>query len=352
MAIVSLTPNNKNQYRKYPLKQGSTFISDNGYSVPDDLIVAASLSSIYGQHRIYIKQIFYKDAYVSVTVASYLDDKVLGYFSGQITSDNTTLAFSAFTKFVDGTITIGSLESLLALPGILNFDKSSSELEESTILCYAPPAVLSISDKNASELRGFVTFGTLTNLTKTTANNKTAFSVTNPEDIFNLADKSSFLNNCATPAIRTINSVTPFPMDAGDSKNDGNIYMVGVEPIVFYGIPTDDGSSSAPGIINVESPSLTLDSLCALRHTMLPPIDISGFTLDSVEFVDKYYTKPSLSAHEADPTDINYPLYRPARYASNFNATTVPEFYYWPQFVKEEYYYSWKTLDGATGATG
>jgi hypothetical protein len=352
MAIVSLTPNNKNQYRKYPLKQGSTFTSDNGYTVPDDLIVAASISSTYGQHRIYIKQIFYRENYISVTVASYLDDIVLGYFSGQITSDNTSLSFSAFVKFVDGNITIGSLDSVLALPSVLNFNKSASEFEESTVLCYTPPAVRSISDKNGTELRGYVSFGILTNLSKTTGNNKTAFSVDNPEGIFNLADKSSYLNNCPTPAIRKINNVTPFPLDEGDSTNDGNIYMVGVEPIVFYGIPMDGATGSVPGIINIESPTLTLDSLCALRHTLLPPVDISGFTLDSVEFIDKYYTKPAMSTHEADPSDINYPLYRPARYASNFNATTIPEFYYWPQFVKEEYYYNWKTLDGASGATG
>jgi hypothetical protein len=352
MAIVSLASNNKNQYRKYPLKQGSLFTSDNGYIVPDDLIVAASISSTDGQHRIYIKQIFYRENYISVAIASYLDDKVLGFFSGQITSDNTILSFSEFTKFVDGNLTIGSLDSATSLPNVLNFDKSSAEFEESIIFCYTPPAVRSISDKNSTELRGNISFGILTNLTKVTGNNQTAFSVDNPEDIFNLADKSSYLNNCPTPAIKKINSVTPFPADEGDIANDGNIYIVGVEPIVFYGIPAEGATGSVPGIINIESPTLTLDSLCALRHTLLPPVNISGFTLDSIEFIDKYYTKPAMSAHAADPSDINYPLYRPARYASNFNATTVPEFYYWPQFVKEEYYYNWKTLDGASGATG
>jgi hypothetical protein len=73
---------------------------------------------------------------------------------------------------------------------------------------------------------------------------------------------------------------------------------------------------------------------------LLPPVDVSGFTLDTPEYKDLYYNKPELPKYpegyqEASP---NYPLERPPRAASNFNLAKVPEFYFWPQFAKPEYY--------------
>jgi hypothetical protein len=345
MSILSLEAYNKNQYRKYPLKQSSSLTAINGHVVSDHLIVACNFASTYGKHRLYIKQIFHKFSSIRIAVASCLDDTVLGYFSGQVTENNTTLEFLPFSKFLDGNITIGSLEAFNALPELLNFKKEAMEVEESTIFCYPPPAVTNIIDKNGTELRGNVRFGSLTNLTKTNGTNTAALQVTNAENIFNLADKSSYLDNCPTPIIRSINSATPFPVGTLDEKNDGNIYMVGINPIVFYGIPKENAEESQSGVLNVDSPTLTLDSLCALKHVLLPPVDISGFTVDSEEFKNKYYSKPAMIAKAADSMNLNYPLERPARYASNFNATQLPEFYFWPQFVKEEYYNNWPVLE-------
>jgi hypothetical protein len=346
MAILALQPNNKNQYRKYPLKQGSTFQSSDGYLVPDDLIVNCSLTSIYGKHRIYIKQIYYKDPVVRIVIASLLSDEALGVFSGNVTENFTTLKLVPFTRNVSGNLTIGSLASLKDISRILNFDNNdgevTSELEESVIFCYTPPAVTSIQDKKKNELRGIVEFGTLTNLTKTTDNpdKQTAFTALYPSAVFNLADKSSFLNNCKTPIIKNINGVVPSPSGVGEAKNDNNIYIAGVKPIVFYGLPGDNGES-VPGTIRVSSGGITLDSLCTQKHKLLPPVDISGFTLNTTEFKNKYYSKPALPAYPDG--SANYPLSRPARLASNFNATAKPEYYYWPQFVKPEYYNFWNT---------
>lgn len=355
MSLVSLVTNNKNQYRKYPLKQGSSFTDISGYTVQDNIIVACSLSATYGHHRAYIRQIFYQNSYISIAVSSYLDDTILGIFSGLVTVDDTVLKLTSFTRFVSGHLTIGSAAATKKLPSLLNFEKTAAELEESMIFCYTPPGVLSISDKNATELRGNVYFGTLTNLTKMIVGNTIRFSVTDTDEVKNIADKSSFLGNCPKRAITSINGVVPSKITEGSPENDGNIYLVGVKPIVFYGIPAEGASGSdatQPGVLNVESPSLSLDTLCSLRHTMLPPTDISGFMNPSEEFIDKYYAKPGMASRNADPTNINYPHYIPARYASNFNATTTPEFYYWPQFLKEEYYYRWRTIEGATGPSG
>ena len=346
MAILALQPNNKNQYRKYPLKQGATFQSSDGRTVPDDLVVNCSITSIYGKHRIYIKQIYYKDPVVRIVIASLLNDEALGVFAGDVSENFTTLQLTPFVRNVSGNLTIGSLASLREISHILNFESSdgvaTSEFEESVIFCYTPPAVTSIQDKKKNELRGSVNFGTLTSLTKTTNNQEstTALTALYPSSVFNLADKSSFLNNCKTPIIKNINGVVPAPAGVGDPKNDNNIYIAGVKPIVFYGVPGSDGETT-PGTIRVSSGGVTLDSLCTQKHKLLPPVDVTGFTLNTTEFKNKYYSKPALPAYPDG--SANYPLARPARLASNFNSTSKPEYYYWPQFVKPEYYSFWNT---------
>jgi hypothetical protein len=339
MSVISLHPNNKNQFRKLPLKSTSSFTSDDGYQVTDDIIVNCSITTIYGRHRVYIKQIFVKASEVKIAIASFdpaseIPDLVLGVFSGTITEDFTTIYLTPFVRNVSGYLTIGSLASLAKINRTLNFSSEFAELEESKIFCYIPPAVSSITDKQNNELRGIVDFGQLINLTKTTTRGNTQFLCTAPETVANLADNSSFLGTCKNPIIKTINGVypSPFGKDA-HPENDANIYIVGVKPIVFYGIP------GVPGVLSVDTTGVTLDSLCAQRHKLLPPIDVRGFTENSNEAKNKYYNKfalPSSSYFESYPYEI------PARLASNFNAALRPEYYYWPQFVKKEYYAYWK----------
>lgn len=347
MAILALHPNNKNQYRKYPLKQGSDFQSTDGYLVPDDLIVNCTITSTYGRHRIYVKQLYYKNATARIVVASVLNDEILGVFTGAAISDFSTLALQPFVRFVAGTLTIGSLASLTAITRVLNFINplagGKSELEESTIFCYTPPNVTSIRDKQNNELRGNVAFGTLTALTKNTDNynRTTEFAALYPDAVFNLSDKSSYIATCPNPIIRSINGVTPYPAGVGSAVNDGNVYIVGVKPVIFYGVAADSDPATAGGVVQIITDGVTLDSLCTQKHKLLPPVDVTGFTLGSLEFKNKYYSKPALPAYpEGSP---NYPLARPQRLASNFNSTTRPEYYYWPQFVKSEYYSYWAT---------
>lgn len=78
--------------------------------------------------------------------------------------------------------------------------------------------------------------------------------------------------------------------------------------------------------------------MCTLKHKILPPVEVCGFTLPTIEFKNKYYSKPALNAADPETCESTHP----ARRASNFNETVRPEFYYWPQFVKEEYYSYWK----------
>ena len=341
MAILSLHPNNKNQYRKLPLKSSCNFTSDDGYVIPDDLIVNCSITTIYGRHKIYIKQVFFKDTQVRITISAASQepegaDVPLGVFTGVVNEDFTTITLTPFVRNVSGFLTIGSHTSLLKINRTLNFDKAESGIEESKIFCYVPPAVSSITDKKNNELRAFVNFGTLINLTKTTVTGISKFTATSPETVLNIADHSSYLGTCLHPVIKDINGVLPSPIGQDEHpQNDANIYIVGVKPIVFYGIP------GTPGILNVESAGVTLNSLCTQRHKLLPPVDIRGFTENSEEAKNMYYNKPALVDNQNIP---NYPYEIPARLASNFNASTRPEFYYWPQFVKKEYYAYWALI--------
>jgi hypothetical protein len=358
MAILSLYNNNKNQFRKYPIKQGSSCTSMSGEVVPDSLIVNCSISSNYGSHRIYVSQIFIKSSRVDVTISSLLENgKVLGRFSGTVTQDFTAINLVPNLPNISGSLTIGTLKDIAQTELVWLFAPSALEFEESTIFCYPAPGVSSIADKDNTRLTGFVNFGELISVTKTTVSNhienikKTELTAELPEDVFNLADKSSYLNNCPTPMILSINGVTPsYNGDTGEnSKNDGNIYFVGVEPIKFYGIPSSQPGASPEdtedGFIAIDTGTTTLNQLCRVRSRLLVPLDISGVTID--EFNDKYYIKPAL----VDTTSPNYPYPIPARAAGNFNSAKKPEFYFWPQFVRQEYYSLWPAPTGATGAS-
>lgn len=344
MAIVALPFNNKNQFRKYPLKQSSSLLSLEGIQFPDDLFVNASITTKYGRHKIFIKQIFLKKTLLRVTITSLVEDTpseiVLGVFSGEITEDFTTLDLTPFVRNVSGNITVGSISSLDSLEGVFNFSYLSSAFEESVIFCYTPPAVSSITDRRKKELRGFVNFGVLTNISKTTNNTlkTTKFTALEPDTVFNLADTSSQLGNCPHTIIQKINGVVPFPIGEHESENDGNIYIAGILPIVFYGVPGSVENTFTPGKIGIDSGEITLNKLCTQKHKLLPPVDISGFTLDNSSFRDAYYNKPAL---EENSSPANYPFSIPARLASNFNAAQKPEYYYWPQFVKSSYYDLW-----------
>jgi hypothetical protein len=288
-----------------------------------------------------MKQLFYRAEEVYVTIAAMSgetedSDEVLGVFSGKLGESFTTLTLTPFVRFVSGSLTLSPVGSLINITEVLVFDRTQAEFEESLIFCYTPPAVTSIQDKRGSELRGVVNFGILTNVTKDTdtATRSTKFTATAPESVFNPADKSSFLMNCPTPVIKNINGVEPFPLGSGSPVNDGNIYIAGIKPIIFYGVPGEDGA------VGVDTGDVTLDSLCTQRHKLLPPLDITGFTLASLQYKDAYYNKSELPKYPDDyqETSLNYPLDRPARAASNFNSVNVPEYYFWPQFAKEEFY--------------
>ena len=339
MSIVALTHNNKNQYRKYPFKQGASLKTVQGRTLSDAVIVNISLTSTYGRHRVYVKQVFYKDSTMTVTIASVFDDTVLGAFYGDVTEDFTTLSLIPFVRFVSGNITLGSLNALDSITAILNFTAANSELEESTIFCYKVPGVTSINDSKKNQVRGNVNFGNLTNLDKATSTGSVLFTVVNTTSIQNTSDRSSYFGNCATPIIKTINGV--YPMSAVENTptdNDGNLYLVGVKPIVFYGTPGQDDTMT-PGNLKIDAENMTISTLCTEKYKAIPPVNVSGFT--TAESKNLYFNKPDLLKNSQAAI---YPYTIPARVSSNVFDVKLPEYYYWPQYVKPEYYNEWQLL--------
>lgn len=339
MSLISLQRNNKNQYRKYPLKKDSTCVAVSGETLSDRVITNATITSVYGKHRLYVRQFFKKNNYIQIAVASYLDDSLLGVFAAQVTQDYQTVYLNSYVKNISGYLTLGDLSNIPDTDKLLTFEKTATEFEESVIFCYTPPGVTSISDKLDQSVTGDVNFGSLTNILKINENNNIKFYSEFPENITNEGDKSSYLFNCPTPIIKNINNVYPSGYTDTEPANDSNIYIAGVYPIVFYGIPdaatTTIADDSIMGVVNVEVENQTLNSLCSKKQNFLPPVDITGFTTE--EFKDKYYNKPALESLN----NPNYPTEIPDRLAANFNAALRPEYFYWPQFVKESYYDFW-----------
>jgi hypothetical protein len=406
MAILALAKNNKNQYRKFPFKQNSTCTAEDGFILSDKIIVNCSITSIFGLHNLFIKQIFYKDNIARIALASKTTNAALGIFEGEVFQDFTTLTFTPFLRFISGTLTIGSFEELSKIPRTLYFSESATEIEESTIFCYTRPGVTSVRDKKENEIRGNVNYGTLVNLTRSKPSSQnTHFKVTNPQAVFNLADKSTRLGNCRNPVIKNINGVVPYPtlFDTGTSAdiNNGNIYIFGVLPIAFYGIDLGNNLFEE-GTVNLSTENITLDTLCTERNKIIPPtpeklfftsivnldklpdgvivdypirvlgkletvnelpsqafkgdayvigLDLYVADTDSPspeewlnvgDFINQYYTKPALEEKPANALTSIPPYTQPARLAGNFYVATRPEFYYWPQFVKPEHYNEWR----------
>jgi hypothetical protein len=336
MAINTLNFLNKNQFRNYPIKAESELMAIDGKKITTELLVGCSISTTKNRRNLFIHQVTVSSNNISIVVAAHLDNgdfESLGIFSGLVVSDFTELQLSAFSPFVSGSIIIGSVEAMRALSGVYTFPEDALPLEESTIFYYTPPAVTSVVNNHLS-LRGNVKFGVLNNLVKSRDGNNILFGVIDSASVASLADTHSSFNNCSTPVIRYVNGAVPF-YDNSENYEDlqGNLFMVGVSPIVFYGkqgenttngenLPVFNGSI-ATGTVAISGAPLTLQSLCTTRNSVLPPIsptyihNMPNDISDNPTFIGKknYYSKSE---------------YTPV----NFIDADMPEFSWWPQFLK------------------
>jgi hypothetical protein len=331
MAIYTLDFLNKNRFRRFPFKAETTLKAINGKTLNNDLIVGLSISTITDRQNIHISQVYVKDQYISIVLSATVNEKLisLGRFAGTILEDYSVLYLEQFERFINGTLIIGSVDDVLKMTGSYYFEAGATSIEESTIFCYTPPNVKSIVN-NSIHLRGDVEFGTLTNLVKTRENQNIKLSTSSGTQIASLADKSSQFRNCPTPLIYSINNAIPFKDSSNDYPIlDGNIYMIGIKPIVFYGEFGEPGEEETVGgtilaqTIDINNNPLTLDTLCTARNKVLPPIN-------------PVYLNNRPDNKTTTPTFIGKENYYTKSFMKpvNFIKVVEPEFLSWPQFFK------------------
>ena len=335
MAINTLNFLNKNQFRSYPLKSGSMLTAIDGKKITNELFVGLSISTTRDRKNLFIRQISANNSNIVVTVAAELDNgyyESLGSFSGNVSSDFTTLQLTSYLPFTSGNLIIGSSDAVSKLSGVYTFHKETLQLEESTMFYYTHPPVTSLVN-NGISLRGNVKFGVLNNLTKSREGNNILFGVIDAASVASLADLHSAFNNCSTPVIRYIDGAVPFYDTSGVYPAlQGNLFMVGVAPIVFYGeqgentvdpnnLPIYNGSISV-NTVSLSGTPLTLNSLCTSSNLLLPPISPNYIH----NYPDDITNEPALIGKQS--------YYTKSRYIpENFISAVDPEFTWWPQFL-------------------
>jgi len=331
MAIYTLDFLNKNRFRRFPFKAETSLTSINGQVLSNDLIVGLSVTTSANNSNIHISQIYVRDQFISAVLSATNNGKQigLGRFVGTILEDYSVLYLEQFERFINGILIIGSVDEILKMRGGYFFSPQATAIEESTIFQYTPPNVKSIVN-NSIHLRGKVEFGVLTNLVKTKENQNIKISTTAGTQIASLVDKASQFKNCATPLIYSINNAVPFKDTSNDYPIlDGNIYMVGIKPIVFYGEFGEPGEESNVGgtilaqTIDINNNPLTLDTLCTARNKVLPPIN-------------PVYLNNRPDNKTVTPTFIGKENYYTKSFVKpiNFIKVVEPEFLSWPQFFK------------------
>lgn len=320
MAILNLDFLNKNQFRSYPLKANASRTAQDGRRVRDNLLTACSVSTVISRTNIHINQIYVNGTYISVTLGCLENGKFksLGRFYGEVTADFTTLELVQFDRFTGGSIVLGAAEEILNMAGGYYFSPEALPLEESTIFYYTPPGVTGIR-RESTTLRGRVGFGRLLNLKKSTdrTSNQISLGVEDNTALASLADFSSDFNNCRTPLIHYVNGAKPF-YNNDNPENQGNLYLVGVQPVVFYGVMGDGSLEVATKLFTGDD--LTMNTLCSARGSVLPPVAPAYLT-------DRESENPIFKGKE------NY-YSKSFEPPENLISHSEPEFLSWPQFLK------------------
>jgi hypothetical protein len=319
MAIYNLDFLNKNQFRCFPFKAESSSRADDGRRVENSLIAACTITTTIDRLKVHVSQIYVENSNITITISAKQNNRYisLGYFYAENPQSFQSLTFYPFERFVGGQLVLGSSDTLHSMAGGYFFNAEALALEESNIYYYTPPAVRSLTQLK-KELRGNVVFGTLTNLAKTKQGNVISLSVLQNTSLASLADFASKFNNCRTPLIFSVSGAKP-QYDTGHSSHEGNMYLVGIKPVIFYGVMGN-------GALEVQTKTydggtLNLNTLCTARNKVLPPVDpvylVDRNVGTSFEFIGKknYHSK-SFSPPQ------------------NFFGYPEPEFLSWPQFFK------------------
>lgn len=235
----------KNQFRKYPLRDTSAYMTKGGIFLDTSLLVGASLMSIIGVSQIYISRIYVKNSYVSI-IFSDIPQGTVGYATGTITQNNQSLTIVGYKPYFSGFIILGSKASWDKLNGSYELDNVNGRIEDSVVTLYPTPALTSIND-----LAGNILLS-LTNIIKSESFN---LAVEDVSQIASIHDHSTGANNCPTNIINAIGNVLP--------DNNGNIDIYGIEPVEI---------TTAAGILQIGTPTLIVEDICPNVNVNIPPL--------------------------------------------------------------------------------
>lgn len=269
---------NKNMYRSYPLKAGSSGISIYGETLPDSLLTSLSLSvpNDYGYRGLYISKVVVKGQFISVVFNDYDTGFALGSFSKLVTKDYESINLTPYIPTASGVLTVGRKEGLLEFQGVYHFERENTEIEESVLFIYPPPGVINLVN-NAIASTGHITL-IGKNIEVSTGDSEILLDVIDTNRVRAHNTLAGQYNNCNNPIIEKLNTVTP--------DEDGNIDIYTILPM------TIEVSGDNLTLI----PNLTLEQVCPDLNKIYPPDNAS----------EEYY--------------------------SDINTEKVPEWKTWPYF--------------------
>lgn len=259
---------NKNMNRKYPIRSDMPCLCEDGSYLPQELITSMQLTTDYTNRELYISKVFTAAGYISVTISSNASGLVLGCFSAAVKSNFETIPLTPSTLQynISGSMTIGTLKSLETYQGARNLTFSNARIEDSLIFIFTPPGITNISKKlpdivdlevfpiiSEQALTGHITLlGDNVAISEQTPN--ITLSVINTASIKSLTDIGGKVNNCSTPIITHLNTVTP--------DVNGNIDIYGILPLKI---------NIESGTLDFADTALTLDEVCPERKKLAPP---------------------------------------------------------------------------------
>lgn len=245
---------NKNCFRKFPFRQSSQMVDENGMEMPLSLIVGFKLTTLKEHLDIFISKIVIQNDVFSCEISSKVDDEniVIGYCRDKITQDYQSLFVHALNDTTGGVLIVGQREAVLQYNGVHIFSYENGKIEDSLIVPIQPPLVSRIVH-GIKEASGRLLLN-LDNILSTIKNNTIVLDVINKNLIISKNDKESARLNCSTNIITGINTVKP---DAS-----GNIDIYGIRPVRIR-------AASGPGEISVVTTSEEI-LVCPPSNTITP----------------------------------------------------------------------------------
>lgn len=253
---------NKNMYRKFPFRMECDLMLDNGATLPQSIITSMQVTVPYGKHKIFAYKISYSANHVSLVISDYATNQHLGVFTAKLTKDFQVVKLTPFLPTTAGSLTIGRREDLQETAGTYLFcdhnmvpSKDAAIIEDSLIFCFTPPAVKSIQHEKKVATGFCTTLSTLPLLQSYPNIDETLLTISNVNSILPQGQIKGSYDNCPTPIIKKLNTVSP--------DENGNIDIYTINPLDI---------SITAGVIDFTS-IVELVDVCPEKNKISPPVN-------------------------------------------------------------------------------